>query len=67
MDNFGILHHKVVKIFIFLSFFLLFAAEMGSSAQEMIFFRLVEALICDSLVTRQKALTLQRKQYKGNV
>lgn len=26
-----------------------------------------KALICDSLVTRQKALTLQRKQYKGNV
>ncbi len=67
MDNFGILHHKVVEIFIFFIIFCFFVGRSGYLAWKMMISLLGEALICDSLVTRQKALTLQRKQYKGNV
>ena len=48
-------------------FFCFFVGRSGYLAWKMMISLLGEALICDSLVTRQKALTLQRKQYKGNV
>lgn len=67
MDNFGILHHKVVEIFIFFIIFLLFCWPKWVFGLENDDFFARRGFLSDSLVTRQKALTLQRKQYKGNV